>query len=131
MALTTSRSAEENNQNFEIQWFYFHGAPAYISADHKFCLPILQSFLYKHSITMHSIISRSFNKSGRIERNNGFLRTILYRLQKADDKFIPQVILSRAPLITKLTRGSKFMCAYQVARGFMPYVLGIPRKILT
>lgn len=129
--LTKSRSAAEMKEHFEKQWFYHHGAPVHFSADHEFCRPILQRFLTMHSIHIHPRPSRSSNKTGRIERNNGVLRTVLDRMQRADINGNPETILARASFITNLIRGSKTMCAFQLARGYMPSVLGIPKRVVS
>lgn len=129
--ITASRSADEMSRQFETQWFYRHGAPKYFSADQEFCRPVLRKFLTKHSITIQPRPSRSSNKTGKVERNNGVFKTVLEKIQKADQKSTPQVLIARASFITNLMRGSKVMSAFQLARGYMPSILGIPRTIVT
>lgn len=129
--MTTCRSAENMKQQFETNWFYVHGAPSHFSADHEFCRPTLNRFLTKHSITLHPRPSRSSNKTGKVERNNGVFKAVLDRLQKADEHAVPQVLIARASFLTNLFRGSKVMSAFQLARGFTPSILGIPRAIVS
>lgn len=129
--IASSRTADDMKERFEKMWFYHHGAPSNFSADHEFCRPILRRFLTRHSITIHPRPSRSSNKTGIVERNNGVLRTVIDKMQKADTNGTPEIILARASFITNLLRGSKVMSAFQMARGYMPSILGIPRDIVT
>lgn len=130
-AMTTSRSADEIKRMFEIFWFYRHGAPRNFSADHEFCRPVLKRFLDTHAIKLNPRPSRSSNKTGRVERNNGLFKMVLERLQKADTKATPELLIARTSFITNLLRGSKVMSAFQLARGFTPSILGIPRQIVS
>lgn len=129
--ITTSRSAEDMKGQFERIWFYRHGAPSNFSADHEFCRPVLRRFLTRHSIIIHPRPSRSSNKTGIVERNNGVLKTVLDKIQRADAHGTPELILARASFITNMMRGSKIMSAFQMARGYMPSILGIPRSIVS
>lgn len=129
--MTTSRSAEEIKRVFETHWFYKHGAPANFSADQEFCRPVLKRFLDEHAIKLNARPSRASNKTGRVERNNGVFKLILDRLQRADSKSAPDVLIARASFMTNLIRGSRIMNAFQLARGYAPSILGIPKRIMS
>lgn len=129
--LTTSRSADEIKRSFETHWFYRHGAPVNFSADQEFCKPVLKRFLDQHGIKLNARPSRASNKTGPVERNNGVFKMILDRLQKADARPTSEVLIARASFMTNLTRGSRVMNAFQLARGYAPSVVGIPKQIIS
>lgn len=66
-----------------------------------------------------------------MERNDGVFKAILDRLQKADEHGAPQVLIARESFLTNLIIGYKVMSALQLARGFTPSILGIPRRIVS
>lgn len=129
--ITESRTAEEVQKKFESCWFYRHGAPNNFSADHELCRPVLQRFLSRHAIKLNPRPSRSSNKVGRIERNNGVFRSVIDKLQKSDTKANPHTLVARASFFTNLIHGSKLMNSFQLARGYAPSILGIPRQVVT
>lgn len=129
--ISQSRTAEKMKETFETKWFYNHGAPRRFSADQEFCRPVLHRFLSKHNILLNPRPSRSSHKTGRVERNNGVLKTVLERLQKADTAAPPEALLARASFLTNLIRGSRVMNAFQMVRGYSPSILGIPRETVS
>lgn len=130
-AITKSRSAEDIKQTLETCWIYKHGAPRRFSADHELCRPILRKFLDKHAIQLNPRPSRSSDKVGKVERNNGVFKMVLDRIQKSDTTANIDTIIARASFITNLLRGSKIMSAFQLVRGYAPSILGIPRQGVT
>lgn len=66
-----------------------------------------------------------------IEQNNRVLRPISDRPQKDDGNGIPHVIIARDSFLTNLIRRSKVISAIQLARGYMPYIMGRPLHLLS
>lgn len=127
--MTEARSTGEIKRSFESQWFYLHGAPKRLSSDHEFCRSQLYKYLSSHSITLHTRPSRSSNKCGRVERNNGVFKFVLERLQKADATASADVLITRSSFMTNVFPGTKILSAFQVARGYFPSILGMPTRM--
>lgn len=74
--------------------------------------------------------SRSSNKVGRIERNNGVFKTVVEKIQKAAGKASARAVLARSSFIAHIIRGNRTM-SFQLEPGYDPSIMGIPRVIVT
>lgn len=116
---------------FEIHFFYKHGAPKRFRADQEFFRPILTRFLRLHNILINPRSSQTSHMTGIIELNNGVFKTVMSKFQMADTNAKPETLVARASFMTNLIRGSKYMSAYQMARGHTPSIFGIPRQMIS
>lgn len=66
-----------------------------------------------------------------IERNNGVFRTVLDKLHKSYTNTDVHTLVARASFMTNLIHGSKIINAFQMARGYAPSILGIPRQVVS
>lgn len=113
-------------ESFECTEFIRHGAARWFSADHKFCKPVLQAFINKYVVTVLARPSHSPYNFGRIERNNGILKSIILKLHNANGKDSTTCILFRTSFIANCLRGSRKISAFQLLNGYNPSILGIP-----
>lgn len=56
---------------------------------------------------------------------------ILEKISKADPTATPSLIISRTSFLANLFHGWKKLSAFQLAKGYSPSVLGVPRSIVT
>lgn len=77
---------------------------------------------------MHKRPARSSNKNGIVERQNGSFKTILELIEKHDTTSEPTSIVGRASFLCNLFHGSKLLSAFQLAKGYVPSILGMPRQ---
>lgn len=80
--IVESRSARSMMKNFKNMWIYHHGAPKKFCADSKFCRPLLKDFLAGNRIKLNTRPSRSSNKSGKMEGNNGKFKNIMKKYKE-------------------------------------------------
>lgn len=64
--LTVSRSADEVKKSFEVTWFYPHGSPKRLCADHELCMLVLRKYLDMHNIELRPRPSRASSKNVRV-----------------------------------------------------------------
>lgn len=129
--LTKSRTADEMKIFFETKCFYHYRARKHFSTDHEFCRPVLHNILNKNDIILNPRPSRSSQKTGRIERNNGVFNLIIELMQKEEENGTPETLIEHPSLLTNLTKGSKCMNSFQMTRVYLPSVLGIPREAVS
>lgn len=115
---------------FETTWVFRHGAPRSFCADHEFCRPVLQHFITLQKILLNPRPSRSSNRAGKIERNNGVFKMVIEKLRKEDTNGTLERIVARALLITNLIKESKVLNAFELARGYSHSIFGISRNIV-
>ena len=130
-AITTSRKAETIIDTFETQWLHRHGAPLSVSADDEMNNQPCRKFFGAHSIQYKPRPARRHNKTGIVERKNGTLKLILERLQKESTRASDHVILSRATFISNYFSGSRILSSFELARGYSPSILGVPKSLVT
>lgn len=116
---------------FERLWFYRQGAPKYFSADYEFFKLTLRKFMEKDDIKVRPRPTQSSHKSGRVERNNGVLKKVLPKIERADPTSDPETIIVRLSFIDNLFYGSKLMSTFQLAQGYATSILGLPHGIVS
>lgn len=127
-SIAASHGTEQIIQLIETTWLYRHGAPGTLSADPEFGHDRLKAFLATHNIHLAARPSRSSHKNGHIERNNGTFKSVLEKLSKERTNDTPATLVSRASMITNLLHGSSTLSSFQLARGFTPSILGMPKS---
>jgi hypothetical protein len=70
--LCQNRDLELLASTFERQWVHVHGAPAEVSGDQEFAQGYFQDMLRRHDIAFREQGARRHNKTGVVERGNGF-----------------------------------------------------------
>lgn len=114
----------------ETEWIYHHGAPGAFSADPEFCKGFFERFLSAHAINLHPRPSRSSSKNGKVERNNGVFKAVLYRLARENTEASARTLVARASFMTNLFHGSSTLSAFELARGYSPSIVGIPSTVV-
>lgn len=125
--IVTNRSADTMRQILERYWIYYFGAPKRFSADPEFTRGIMHRFLELHYIKLCQRPARSSNKNGRVERQNGVFKMIIERLENHYKEAKPEDLVARASFLTNTCHGSKVLSSFQLAMGYSPSILGIPR----
>jgi hypothetical protein len=82
--IVPSRDLDHAAQMFESQSISAHGAPSSLAADPEFARTGFKNLLAAHHILYAESPARIHQKTGRVERKNGVLRPILYRIALAD-----------------------------------------------
>jgi len=126
-----SRSAKTMMELVESHWICRHGAPSSFSADVEFTTTVTKQFMSRHSVEVHARPVRAHNKTGIVERNNGLFKNIIKRLERERTAASPAELIARASFLTNVFAGSKLLSAFQLARGYSPSILGIPRSIVS
>ena len=84
--IVSSRDLDHAAHVFESQWIAAHGAPSTLAADPEFARTGFKKLLAAHHIIFAERPARRHQKTGCVERKNGVLRPILYRIALADLK---------------------------------------------
>lgn len=129
--IAESRNAADMMYMVDSEWIYHHGAPKRFGADQVFCRPIFERFLKAHEIELMPRPSRSSYKNGKVERNDGVFKSVLLRLEKEKTDAPASVLIDRASFMTNMFHGNSVLSSFQLARGYAPYLLGIPKTFLT
>jgi hypothetical protein len=82
--IVPSRDLYHTAKVFESQWISAHGAPSSLAADPEFARTGFKNLLEAHHIVFAERPARRHQKTGCVERKNGVLRPILYRIALAD-----------------------------------------------
>lgn len=125
--IVPNRTADTMRKMMERYWIYYFGSPRRFSADPEFTKGIMQRFLELHSIKLFRRPARASNKNGRVERQNGLFKMMLEKLDNHDKISDPDDIVARAPFLTNIFHGSKLLRSFQMAMGYTPSILGLPR----
>lgn len=130
-SVVKSRSAEVMKSKFEEYWICRHGSPGQFSADPEFCQPFFVKYLNGHSIEVNERPARSSHKNGRVERNNGLFKSVFGKLSKEKTDADIDLIVARASFVSNIIFGRSHLNSFQLARGYMPAIAGLPATILT
>lgn len=133
------RDMERAALNLELHWINHHGCPNIISGDPEFFNEKFQRALKYFGIKHRPLPARRHNKLGVVERKNSVVRGIAQRLRKDSDYFAtvrqqvpnngsPTEILSRASFLANIILGSKLLSSFEMARGYSPAILGLPKS---
>lgn len=128
--IVPDRSAKTMKKLLEKHWFLEFGAPKSFSADPEFTRGVMERFLQLHDVTLQQRPARSSNKNGIVERQNGVFKMIMERLSKHDKTSEVDEVVARASLFTNLIKGSNVLSSFQLAKGYSPSILGMPRKFV-
>ena len=131
VCIATNRSVALMTENIENNWICRHGAPAAFSADYELDKAALRRFLSRHGIEFSPRPSRRHNKVGVVERKNGTIKRILSKLENEPSSAAPEALIIRANFLSNLFSGSKVLSSFQLARGYSPSLLGLPRTLVT
>lgn len=129
--IVPSRNATIMKSMIESRCFCEHEAPKAFSADPKFFVAILISFMQSHNITILDRWSRSSSKKSIIKSKNGVSKSILSLTsnEKSDD--LPGTIILRSSMLTNILHGLGVLSSSQLATGYCPSILGIPTTKIT
>lgn len=130
-SIVNSRSAQSMMSKFEESWMCRHGAPQYFSADPEFCLPFFAKYRNGHGIHVNERPARSSHKNGRVERSNGVFKTVFEKLCKEKTKAGIELLVARSSFISNLIFGRSTVNSFQLARGYLPSIAGLPSSWLT
>lgn len=86
----------------------------------------MQNFLKMHEIIMEPTPSRSSQKNGIIDRNNGTFKNILAKVLNEKNMESANTMVARASILTNLLHGSAVLNSFQLACGYTLSILGIP-----
>lgn len=114
-------------EKLEVLWICMHGAPRSLSADDEYHRKKLTDFLRSHDIQFKPRPARRHNKVGIVERKNGTLKEIIQRLDKDISTMSSDAIVARATFLSNMFSGSRLMSSFELARGYSPSILGLPR----
>ena len=131
MAIANNRSAETIIRIIEVEWIYRHGAPSNVSADPELDNVPLKTFFKRHSITYKPRPAQRHNKVGIFERKNETFKRILAKLDCEQSSAPSTTIFARAVFLSNLFSGSKLLSSFELARGYLPSVLGLPQVMIT
>lgn len=129
--LVQSRSAANMLSKFEECWTYRQGSPQSFSAEPEFCQPFFVRYLHGQSTKINERPERSSHKNGRVERSNEKFISVVAKLFKEKTNVEISLLISRASFVTNIIFGSSKLNSFQLSRGYMPAVAGLPSKILT
>lgn len=128
--LVETRRADNLLSELDMAWIYAHGSPDVLSADDEFNRPTIRKELAARAIGFKPRPSRRHNKCGVIERKHGTVKRILERLAKADNDSKPKLLVAKSCFLSNCLYGSKIMSAFELAKGYVPSIVGNPtRKI--
>jgi hypothetical protein len=117
-------------RKFESAWIHVHGAPSSVAADPEFSRAPFQDLLQKYFISFARRPARRHQKTGCVERKNGVLRPILYRIALADKEAPPELIVSIATFCSNSLFGSRTCSSFELARGYTPSFGPVPQTIV-
>lgn len=129
--IVKSRSAEVMMGKFEEMWICRHDCPVRLSADPEFCKPFFLKYLNGLGTEVNERPGRSSHKNGSVERNNGLFKFIFEKMSKEKTHAGAELILARASFAGNMMFGRSRLNAFQLVRGYLPRVAGMPQKILT
>lgn len=129
-AIFPFRTGETIEEGFEKVCFYTHGPPKAFGTGQEFCRTSMRAFMDIHDIEVRPRPSRSSHKRRKAERNNGVFKNIVPRLENADMKASAETIVASESFMTNPFHGSKIMSAFRMAKGYSPYIIGIPRRMV-
>lgn len=129
--IASSRSVGSMTKLIESHWICQHGAPGGISSDPEFDTAEMKKFLQQHNITFLPRPARRHNKTGIVERNNGVFKAILKRVEREKTTATAMTLVARASFLGNMFSGSKVLSAFQLARGYSPSILGLPKSVVT
>lgn len=75
--------------------------------------------------------ARSSHKNGRVQRSNETFKLVFAKLSKEKTNADINLLISRASFVTNIIFGRSKLNSFQLSRGYMPAVAGLPSKILT
>jgi hypothetical protein len=116
--IVQSRDLDHAAHVFESQWISAHGAPSSLEADPEFARTGFKNLLAAHHIVFAERPSRRHQKTGCVERKNGVLRPILYRIALADSSSPLFVIFARGILCSNALFGNRLCSSFELARGY-------------
>ena len=131
LVLCESRNAKAIVSAIENTWIYHHGAPEAISADDEFNRAPLQQFLNVHNISFKPRPTRRHNKTGIVERKNATVKAILSKLNDESSEASVEVLIKRAAFLSNLFSGSRLLSSFELVRGYLPSVVGLPSSLVT
>lgn len=120
---------------FETVWTNQHVPPIYVSADVEFLNKFSKEIHY-FSVKFKPVPARRHNKLGVVERKDAVVRILIDRLSNDSQHALasrriqePQhEILSRDTYLSNIHYGSKLLSSFELARGYTPLILGIPKS---
>jgi hypothetical protein len=118
--IVQSRNLSHTASQFEENWICIHGAPSSLETDSYFARVSFNNILEKHHILFAERPARRHQKTGCVERKNGVLRPIIYRLPLADNISPLSVIIARAILCANTLLGNRICSPFELARGYTP-----------
>lgn len=130
-SIVTSRGASQMMQKFEESWICRHGPPEKFSADPEFCQPLFVKYLTGYNIKVNERPARSSHKNGRVERNNGLFKSIFEKMSKEKTQAGIELIVARASFASNMMFWRSKLTPFQLARGYLPGIVGTPQTILT
>lgn len=129
--MVESRSAKTVMAKFEEIWLCRHGAPSNFSADPEFCQTFFTKYLAGHGTRVKERPARSSHKNGRVERSNGVFKSIFEKMAKENTTADIHLTIARVSLPSNIIYGRSKLNSFQLVRGYLPGIAGLPPKILT
>lgn len=106
-------------------WLCRYGAPKQFAADPEFCKETMKKFLPGLNIAVEERLLRSSHKNRIVERNNGFLKSVLDCPSGESSKASAAIIVASASFLTTILKGSKIQSSVQLEREYLRSVAGI------
>ena len=128
--IVSSRDLDHAAHVLESQWIAAHGAPSTLAADPEFARTGFKKLLAAHHIIFAERPARRHQKTGCVERKNGVLRPILYRIALADSSSPLFVIIARGVLCSNALFGNRLCSSFELARGYTPAFGSLPQSVL-
>lgn len=75
--------------------------------------------------------ARSSKRNGLVERNNGVFKSIFERISKEKTKENINLLLARTSLLSNIMFRRSKVTAFQLSKGYLPSIAGIPTKFMT
>lgn len=88
-------------------------------------------YLQTHKIKYKPRPTRRHNKVYIVERKNETLKEIIRRLDDDITTANSDAIVARATFLSNIFSGSRLMSSFELARGYSPSILGLPRTDVT
>lgn len=129
--LVTDRSMKTVIQAIESSWVCKHGAPLAISADDEYNRRLFHNYLVSHGIQFQPRPARRHNKLGIVERKNSTIKAIVSKLDDERSDAWTETLVSSASFQSNMFSGNKLLSSFELARGYWPSILGIPKTVAT
>ncbi len=135
-SLLPSRDLDDAAAAFVKIWIDSHGPPKIVSGDREFVKSPFKKFLWDYGISLQERPARRHNKIGIVESKHNSIRLFVQRLLKDAEywrlsmglEISRQSILSKATFLSNALRGNAILSSFELARGYLPSFVGLPRS---